>query len=257
MKKLALTSLLAFAAVSSASAANFKIGNPMYRPDKGDFYNETTFAMDTEFDHYALGTEFGFGFYDWWTVTLATSGSYDSSDEPMFDTKWNWDYVNLGLNYRWFDYGNAWKGDIYGNVAQYYNARDDMKVATYGWTVGTRYGFVVDGFSLNAVAEAHNLSALGHHAWGLNAGLESQVWLGRHFNIVGGATYGVRLLHDEYIPGDLMELKYLHHKPIDVKLGINYNFCKNSYMGVYAEKNVAKGFNVAPMTFGAKFGIQF
>lgn len=257
MKKLALTSLLAFVAVSGASAANFKIGNPMYRPDKGDFYNETTFAMDTEFDHYALGTEFGYGFYDWWTVTLSTAGSYDSSDAPMFNTKWNWDYVNLGLNYRWFDYGNAWKGDIYGNVAQFYNARDDMKVATYGWTVGTRYGFVVNGFSLNAVAEAHNLSAISHHAWGLDTGLESQVWLGRHINIVGGATYGFKLFHDAYIPADVFSLKYYHQKPVDVKLGVNYNFSKDSYMGVYVEKNVAKGFNVAPMTLGAKFGIQF
>ena len=109
MKKLALTSLLAFAAVSSASAANFKIGNPMYRPDKGVFYNETTFAMDTDLENYALGTEFGFGFYDWWTISVATAGSYDSGDMPhagLESSKWNWDYVELGLNYRWFEYGN-------------------------------------------------------------------------------------------------------------------------------------------------------
>ncbi len=254
MKKLALTSLLAFAAVSGANAANFNIGNPMYRPDKGAFYNETTFAMDTEFEHYALGTEFGYGFYDWWTVSLATAGSYDSSDAPRYNTKWNWDYVELGLNYRWFDYGNEWKGDIYGTVAQNYDARDDMNVEFYSWTIGTRYGFVVDGFSLNAVAEAHNVS-LDHHAWGMDAGFEGQVYLGKHLNLVGGATYGFKL-HDAYVPAEL-NLKYHHQKPVDVKLGVNYNFCKNSYVGVYAEKNVAKGFNVAPMTFGAKFGIQF
>ena len=255
MKKLALTSLLAFAAVSSASAANFKIGNPMYRPDKGVFYNETTFAMDTEYENYALGTEFGYGFYDWWTVSVATAGSYDSSDAPRYGTKWNWDFVELGLNYRWFDYGNEWKGDIYGTVAQNYNAREDIEIQYYDWTVGSRYGYVVDSFSLNAVVEAHNRS-FDHYAWGMDAGLEGQVWLGHHLNLVAGAVYGFNLDHakDNTYYNEFNEYGW---DPVKVTLGINYNFCKNSYMGVYAHKNVRKGFNVAPMTFGAKFGIQF
>lgn len=256
MKKLALTSLLAFAAVSSASAANFMIGNPMYRPDKGVFYNETTFTMDNELEHYALGTEFGYGFYDWWTVSVATAGSYDSSDMPRYSTKWNWDYVELGLNYRWFDYGNEWKGDIYGTVAQAYDARDDLTIQYYDWTVGTRYGYVVDGFSLNAVAEAHNYS-LNRHAWGMEAGLEGQVWLGHHFNIVGGVLYGFNLDHADknaYYGGDY---GYYSSDPINVKLGFNYNFCKGSYVGIFGQKNVRSGINVDPVEFGAKFGIQF
>lgn len=250
MKKIALTSLVAVFAASAASAATFNIGNPMYRPDKGHFYNETTFAMDTEYDNYALGTEFGYGFYDWWTVSVATAGSYDTSDTPRYDTKWNWDYLKLGLNYRWFDYGNEWKGDIYGTVAQNYNARDDMTVVAYDWTVGTRYGYVVDGWSLNAVAEAYNVS-VDKEAWGMEAGLEGQVWLGEHLNVVGGATYGFDLNNKFY--GHIVD----YHDPINAKLGINYNFCKNSYVGVYAEKNVLKDFDDAPMTFGAKFGIDF
>ena len=256
MKKLALTSLLAFAAVSSASAANFKIGNPMYRPDKGVFYNETTFAMDNELEHYALGTEFGFGFYDWWTVSVATAGSYDSGDFPhagMESSKWNWDYVELGLNYRWFDYGNEWKGDIYGTVAQHYDARDDLTILFYDWTVGTRYGYVVDGFSLNAVAEAHNYS-LDRHAWGMEAGMEGQVWLGHHLNVVGGVLYGFNLDHadDNAFYGN-----YYASDPINVKLGINYNFCGGSYVGIFGQKNVRQGINVEPVEFGAKFGIEF
>lgn len=256
MKKIALTSLFAVVAVSAANAATFNIGNPMYRPDRGDFYSELSFRTNSDLEQYQAGLEMGYGFYDWWSVSVKTAGSYDSSDEPRFGTKWNWDYVSAGLNYRWFDYGNEWKGDIYGAVAQNYNARDDMTVTYYNWTVGTRYGYVVDGWSLNAVAEAHNVS-MDKEAWGMDAGLEGQVWLGKHLNIVGGATYGFKL-NNYYIADDLFFAnEYYDDNPINVKLGVNYNLCRNSYIGVYGAKNVRKGFNVAPVEFGAKIGIQF
>ncbi len=248
MKKIALTSLLAVAAVSGANAANFNIGNPMYRPDKGAFYNELAFAMDTDWENYELSDEFGYGFYDWWTVSVKTAGSYDSSDMPRYNTKYNWDYVQLGLNYRWFDYGNEWKGDIYGTVAQNYDARDDLTVTYYDWMVGTRYGYVVDGWSLNAVAEAYNYS-FDKEAWGMAVGMEGQVWLGNHLNVIGGVRHAFNL-NNKYYNAENTE-------PLDVMFGINYNFCKNSYFGVYATKNVLKGFNVEPMGMGAKFGIQF
>ena len=45
MKKLALTSLLAFFAVSGAHAANIIDGNPLYRPGEGRFYSN--FAVES------------------------------------------------------------------------------------------------------------------------------------------------------------------------------------------------------------------
>ena len=74
MKKLALTSLLAFFAVSGAHAANIIDGNPLYRPDEGRFYSVTSVGSHTKaVDEVGISEEFGYGITDRLAVVMETS----------------------------------------------------------------------------------------------------------------------------------------------------------------------------------------
>lgn len=259
MKKIVLSSLLgAFAVSGVANAAvsdygHWRVrmdGNPLYRPMEGRFYSMTDFNLDTEWDYFSLKEEVGFGISDTLSVMLNTSGSYDSSDEPRLNTKMNWDQVQLGLSWRYVDEG-PWVADLYGKGQLLMDTSDDLNAYAWNWTAGTTFGFIGwDRWTLAFTAQADYLrdarGDLDFDAWGMMIGMDGLFNFDQHWNIIGGINYQFNL-DDTYYEGN----------PLNIKLGANYNFDNYKFVGVYVQKDVKSGFNVNPMTIGARFGIDF
>ena len=148
MKKLALTSLLAFFAVSGAHAANIIDGNPLYRPDEGRFYSNFAVESHSEaIEDWAITEEFGYGITNDLAVFMKTGVSESESFDAM-----SWNEFTVGLNYRLIDMGN-WKGDVYGVYSLDTVWGDhvpflDEDVTDYTWTIGMRGGYVGEGWTL-------------------------------------------------------------------------------------------------------------
>ena len=97
MKKMFVLSGVLTMVSGVASAANVINGNPFYGPKQGRFYNLfTPIEMNSEFDKFVMADEFGYGITDQFTFHVATSGSYDSSDNPQFG-KWAWNDLEFGF----------------------------------------------------------------------------------------------------------------------------------------------------------------
>ncbi len=226
-------------------------GNPLYRPMEGRAYSMTSFETTSDWDYFSLAEEVGMGISDTLAVSFKTSGSYDSSDEPRYGTKYNWDEIQLGLSWRYVDEG-PWVADLYGKGQILGSTEDGIRPQAWNWTAGTTFGFIGwDRWTVAFTAQADyitNASAAAgdFDAWGMMIGMDGLFNFDQHWNIIGGINYQFNL-----------DDTYYYHNPLNVKLGANYNFDDWSFLGVYVEKDVKNGFNVDPMTIGARFGIDF
>lgn len=277
MKKLALTSLLAFAAVSGAHAANILDGNPLYRPDKGRFYSITSlqsgFGEQHSFTQYGLGEEFGFGITDKISVIAKGSLSSDTyasghASDLVFDN------FGLGLNGRYVDMG-GWKADLFGSVQQNYapyslsDMRGSIRTMTYDWTIGTRAGFVETGkFALSAVgqytyvkdnvADNDDLGVTDFDMWQSRwlAGVEGQYILNNKWDLVGNVMYGNEGV--THLSGKVLGATTQPGRPEtwSAKIGANYNLDETKFVGGYLTK-VFKPDTDDSYGIGVLFGIDF
>ena len=272
MKKIALTSLIAMFAFAGANAANVIDGNPLYMPKKGHFYSETSLETSTRnVDEVEFGEDFGFGITDRWAVSLSTS----ITESDWLDTV-QWDSVGLGLAYRMADYTN-WKADILGGYGvgpvwgahngflkgRFLNEDDTM----YVWTVGARGGYVGQDFTVagHIMMDYMNSESFNwdESKWTLNEvsglhflrlGVDAQLLLNNHWNLVSGAEYSKLLDHYSETTGTW-----------ELTFGANYNFDATKYIGAYLTKEIdhtkatsdgdwefQDGFGV-----GVKFGVDF
>lgn len=262
MKKIALTSLLAVFAVSGAHAANVINNNPLYRPEAGQFYSVTNLESTSgNTSEVVLGEEFGYGLTD----RLAAIVSAAASESDWFDNG-GVDYLGIGLNYRLIDMGN-WKGDVFGsykamNIGTWGDGKGDdwFKEGdmNYTWTAGMRGGYVADCWTVAGHfafdyknSESFNWNDGKESSHLMRFGLDGQLMLSQEWNVTAGAEYNMN--YDKW--SDNVG-KWLG------KLGVNYNFNDDAFLGVYMTKtmdhngkgewDVSDGFG-----FGAVFGVQF
>ena len=240
----------ALAIVSSmADADNIINGNPFYSPMKGRFYNVLTpIEFNTKFEQFYLRDEFGFGITDALTVSLSTVASYDSSDNPEFG-KWAWN--NLGLELDWSILGQGEnQADIYVGVMQVYNTKHDLEAIEYDWKIGARVGRMTKKWTLAGVVEINyikdDVSQYDKDAWAMTVGIQGQYLLNSHWNITGELDFDF----------DLYDV-YYNEMRLVFELGVNYNISPTKYIGIYTSKDVTRDFDVAPMVFGGRFGIDF
>ncbi len=266
MKKIALTSLIAMFAVAGAHAANVIDGNPLYMPKAGHFYSVTALESHTKAaDAVALGEEFGYGIMDNWSVEVNTS----LSQEDWFD-KGEWDSLGLKTAFRFIDVSN-WKMDLVGSyeVGPVWDGHDGFlkgrflakEDSIYTWMVGLRGGYTagdftiaghVNMFYLNEESFNWDDKSLGVHF--INAGLDAQLVLNSHWNLVAGADYAKMLDHYSETTGEW-----------ELTFGANYNIDATKYIGAYITKEVQheKVTNDGDWQFqdgfglGVKFGIDF
>ena len=129
---------------------------------------------------------------------LNTSGSYDSSDEPRYDTKWNWDDVQLGLSWRYVDEG-PWVADLYGKGRINMRADDGIRPQVWNWTAGTTFGFIgwdrwTVAFTAQAASAINATSAISDFdSWGMKIGMAGMFNFAQHWNIICGITYEFNL----------------------------------------------------------------
>ncbi|HOY47172.1 MAG TPA: hypothetical protein PLZ05_01030 [Alphaproteobacteria bacterium] len=248
MKKLVLTSFLAVLAVSAANAENINYGNPLYRPGANHFYSQTSLDMDTDYNYFKLGEEFGYGITNKLSAILKTAGSYDSSDTAI--DKFSWDNMSLGLNYRYIDMG-AWKADMYGSVQQSYNTHEDLETLWYNWTAGLKFGYMTSDWTVAMTAQADYLKDdvedYNFDSWGMKLGLEGQYVMDKNWNMVAGLDYDFNLTNDIY---------YIDN-PLVAKVGINYNMDSTKYVGIYATRDLKADSTNDLYGMGVKFGIDF
>lgn len=258
MKKLALTSLLAFFAVSGAHAANIIDGNPLYRPGEGRFYSITGLETHSKnVNQQILTEEFAYGITDRMLIGVRTS----LAQSDWFDSM-SWNDFGIGLNYRVFDSG-AWKADLmaeYGLNPVWGDHRPFLEEddTGYMWSVGARGGYVGQGFTIagHVMFDYTNTESFnwdedefaGHK---LRLGLDAQLLLNDSWNLIAGAEYNADL--DNWDDGNGYWTG---------KFGANYNLDETKFIGAYVTKemhhvsdgewDVADGFG-----FGVNFGVDF
>ena len=261
MKKLALTSLLAFFAVSGAHAANIIDGNPLYRPGEGRFYSNFAVESHSEaIEDWGITEEFGYGI----TNNLAVFMKTGLSEQEGFDMM-SWDEFTVGLNYRVIDMG-AWKGDVYGIYSLNPVWGDhvpflDKDVTDYTWTIGMRGGYVGEGWMLAGHIDFDYLNSESFN-WGddgkhrLSVGVDGQLVLCPQWNLIAGVEY-TGILDDEKPAG--VEVK--DAGKWTGKIGANYNLDETKYIGAYfmgeMEHSTGDWEWVDGFGFGVNFGIEF
>ncbi len=249
MKKLIVSVGALFCFSVTANAANVINGNPLYRPAQGRFYNLfTPIEANSKFDRFVMADEFGYGVSDDFAISVATSGSYDSSDNPEFG-KWAWNDLEFGFDWDlWHE--NEAHAEIYGDVKQVYNTKDNLQTIAYNWTAGARVGRMTNKWTVVGVVQVDYLNDdLPHDtfdAWAMTVGIQGQYILGEQWNLVGELMFDFDLF-EEYYDGERLRLK----------VGANYNLDATKYIGVYAAKDLVHSFDAAPMVFGLNFGIDF
>ncbi|MBD5391566.1 hypothetical protein HDR66_02045 [bacterium] len=280
MKKVVLTSLLAVFAVSGANAANVINNNPLYRPEKGNFYSVTGLESQTNTELFGdkgskqvkISEEFGYSFAKWWTATVKTS----LSESDWFDGK-DWNDLSVNVAYRAVEKNN-WIADIFGgygvdSVRADHNVMLDKDLTFYTWTAGVRGGYATanwtvaghasfdytnsesfnwdEGFKFNKDTEHHD--RISAH-W-MHFGIDGQLVLNQYWNLVAGAEYNVN--YDEWST---------HGSYWKGTLGANLNLDETKFVGVYVNKYMARdieneeagNWKVADgFEFGVKFGIDF
>lgn len=255
MKKLALTSLLAVCAVSSANAAIND--NPLYRPDAGKFVSMTSVASHTEnATEFAATEEFAYGVTDRLAIGISTS----ASENDWFEAA-SWDSFGVGADYRFFD-GEVVKADAFASydISGIWGDHADFleeETTNYTWTVGARAGYT-----------SGNLTLAGHVAFDYE-NIESFNWDDDGFHTLRAGVTGFLELNNNW--GLLAAVEY--NADLDNwednngfwtgKFGVNYNITNDMFVAGYVAKEmnhtagdgkweVADGFG-----FGGKFGIQF
>lgn len=258
MKKLALTSLLAFFAVSGANAANIIDGNPLYRPGEGRFYSVTSVGSHTKaVDEVGISEEFGYGITDRLAVVMETS----AGQADWFDAM-SWNTLGIGLNYRMIDSG-AWKADLMAGYSMAPVWGDHMSFMDkdktfYDWTVGVRGGYVGEGFTIAGHvmfdyvnSESFNWNDEGIHT--MRFGVDGQLLLSDMWNLVAGAEYTA------WIDEDMWEMDL---GTWDFMFGANYNIDETKFIGAYISKEMVHAAEgewdmLDGFGFGVKFGIDF
>ena len=261
MKKIALTSLLAVFAAAGANAANTFDGNPLYMPQKGHFYSETSLSSDTNnVNAVELGEEFGYGVTDRLAVGVSTS----VAESDWFEGN-SWNEVAFDLKYRLIGDG-AWKLDVMGGygLAPIWGDHAsflDKDTTEYAWTVGVRGGYVTEDWTLSAHANFIYMNTESFN-WGnddtdfnhmLNLGVAGHWTMSDTWSAVVGADY--YKLMDRYNSTNGMW---------QLTLGLNMNIDDTKYVGAYLTKDMVRengGYldvdDVNGYGVGLKFGIDF
>ena len=248
MKKIFLP-LGVFSVVGAGHAANVMDGNPFYNPAAGRFYNILTpLEANSEFDRFVMADEFGYGISDAFAIHVATSGAYDSSDDPEFG-KWAWNDLDFGFDWNLWEM-NGRIAEVYGDVKQIYDTRHNLQTIAYNWTAGARVGRMTDDWTVAGIVQVDYLNDdLPHDtfdAWGMRVGVMGQYLVDKTWNVVGGVMFDFDLFDDYYDGERLM-----------VDFGVNYNFDSTKYLGVYVKKDVVHSFQHSPAEMGLLFGIDF
>ena len=247
MKKIFVLSCVLVA--GAANASNVINGNPFYNPAAGRFYNLfTPIEVNSKFERFVMSDEFGYGISDEFAIHVATSGSYDSSDNPEFG-KWAWNDLEFGFDWDlWHDAGRV--AEIYGDVKQIYNTKEHLQTVAYNWTLGARVGRMTDNWTVAGIVQVDYLNDdLPHDtfdAWAMTVGATGQYLLSDSWNVVGGLLFDFDLF-DDYYDGERLRIEF----------GINYNFDATKYFGLYVSKDVVHSFERSPAVFGLQFGIDF
>lgn len=255
MKKLALTSLLAFFVAGGAYAANIIDGNPLYRPDAGHFYSVSALESHSEAtENWRVKEEFAYGVTDELAVFVKTGLSEKESFDYM-----SWDDLTVGLNYRVLDTG-AWRADVYGMYGldtvwgDHAEILDEL-TTDYTWTLGLRAGYLGQGWTLAGHldfdyvnSESFNWGDDGVHS--LSLGIDGQLVVCPKMNLVAGVEYTGML-------DDVFE----NAGKWTGKLGANYNLDETKYVGAYVmgemEHSTGDWEFVDGFGFGFTFGIDF
>ncbi len=256
MKKIALTSLLAVFAAAGANAANVIDGNPLYMPRGGHFYSETALASHSEnADTWTLGEELGFGITDKLAFDVRTS----LSEIDSFDG-YAWNDMSFGLTARVFDEG-AWKADLYGRygIDEVWGDHKpfwDEDDSHYTWVVGMRAGYTTTlwtiaghvDFSYGNTESFNWGDDTSFHRW--RAGLDAQLVLDAHWNLVAGAEYTGFADEGAKDAGSWTG-----------EFGVNYNIDATKYVGLYingAMRHITGDWELDDgVGYGIKFGIDF
>lgn len=249
MKKI-FVFLCALACVSGgAGAANVINGNPFYKPAKGRFYNILTpLEVNSEFERFVMADEFGYGVSDDFVIHVATSGSYDSSDNPEFG-KWSWNDLEFGFDWDlWHE--NQLHAEVYGDVKQMYDTRENLQTIAYNWTAGARVGRMTDNWTVAGVVQVDylndDLPQDTFDAWAMTVGIQGQYIVNDKWNWVGEMMFDFDIF-DDYYDGERLRIMG----------GINYNIDSTKYLGFYLEKDVVHSFKHSPARIGVVFGIDF
>lgn len=249
MKKIFVFSAVLFVFSSVANATNVINGNPLYNPARGRFYNIfTPVELNTKLERFVLSDELGYGVSDEFAIHVATSGSYDSSDHPEFG-KWAWNDLEFGFDWDLWDEGEH-HAEIYGDVKQIYNTRDNLQTVAYNWTVGARMGRMTDDWTVVGVVQVDylndDLPNDTFDAWAMTVGMQGQYILDNNWNFVANLMFDFDLF-DNYYDGEQLRFG----------VGLNYNIDTTKYLGMYVEKDVVHSFERAPAKIGVVFGIDF
>ncbi len=261
MKKIALTSLVAVFAASTANAANIINNNPLYRPIKNQFYSVTAIDSHSEdTNKWGLSEEFGYGFTNKMSAIVSTR----ATQSDTFDHT-SWQNIGLELNYRALDMDN-WKADVYGGYGltpvwgdhrPFLDEDDTM----YRWVAGVRGGYTTAGWTLAAHAEYAYVNTESFN-WGddgvraMSLGIDGQLVLNQNWNLNAGVEY-TGILSDKYF--GITKVK--NAGSWTGEFGVNYNINNDMYVGAYVNGEIAHatgdwefkdGFG-----FGIKFGAQF
>ena len=249
MKKIIVLSCALVCVSGGAGAANVINGNPFYNPAQGRFYNILTpLEVNSEFERFVMADEFGYGVSDDFAIHVATSGSYDSSDNPEFG-KWSWNDLEFGFDWDLWHAGDL-HAEVYGDVKQIYDTRENLQTIAYNWTVGARVGRMTDDWTVSGVVQVDYLNDdLPHDtfdAWAMTVGILGQYIVSDRWNWVGGLMFDFDIF-DDYYDGERLRLQG----------GINYNIDSTKYLGFYLEKDVVHSFKHSPATMGVVFGVDF
>lgn len=279
MKKIALTSLLAVFAAAGANAANTMDGNPLYMPQKGHFYSETSLSSDTNnVNEVSLGETFGYGILDNLAISVNTSASeanwfqgrtkvaneYDETVEEIGEgNAWN----ELGADLTWRVIGDgAWKLDIMGGFEMMPVWGDhakfmDKETTTYMWTAGVRGGYVTEDWTLAAHA---NLIYANTEAF--NWGDDDPMWANHIMNLGVAGHWTMSDTWSAVASADYFKIMD-HYNDVDNKgfwelaAGLNFNFDETKYLGVYITKDIVHNDgdweSQDGIGFGVKFGVDF
>ena len=249
MKKNFILFGLLVGVTGAGHAANVMDGNPFYNPAAGRFYNILTpVQANSKFDYFVMADEFGYGISDAFAIHVATSGAYDSSDDPEFG-KWAWNDLDFGFDWNLWEM-NGRIAEVYGDVKQIYDTRHNLQTIAYNWTAGARVGRMTDDWTVAGIVQVDYLNDdLPHDtfdAWGMRVGVMGQYLVDKTWNVVGGVMFDFDLFDDYYDGERLM-----------VDFGVNYNFDSTKYLGVYIKKDVVHSFQHSPAEMGLLFGIDF
>ncbi|MDW3024130.1 MAG: hypothetical protein R8N50_00355 [Alphaproteobacteria bacterium] len=238
-----------FGIVGAGHAANVINGGPFDGPLAGGFYNVwTPLEVNSKFERFVMSEDFEYGITDDFSISVSTSGSYDSSDNPQYG-KWSWNNLDFGFDWDlWHE--NQLHAEVYGDVKQMYDTRENLQTIAYNWTVGAQVGRMTDNWTVAGVVQVDYLNDdvdyKNADALAMTVGVQGQYIVNNRWNWVGELMFDFDLF-DDYYDGEQLRLK----------IGANYNLDATKYVGVYAQKDLVHSFESSPAEIGIVFGVDF